>query len=313
MLQDIHKLTERQYKATIGMGKKDFQRLTVEFSECDQEIKNQHYEDFEAYYDRKPSSGGSPAFKTPSEKLFLTLFYLKTYPTFDVLGFTFGCSEKTARTNFYKFAPILEAALVRLDVLPKRSFESVEEFIAFTKSHENLLIDATERLHHRKQEQAEQKKYFNGKKKAHTVKNTVISTPSKIILFLGLTVLGATHDFSLFKKEFPPHFDWFKQSRVWIDLGYIGFAKNYDVNDLKIPYKKPYKTEKNPEPKLTDEQKAYNKDVSKTRVIVENAIAGIKRYSILVQKFRNKNEVLRDKAIFWAAGIWNFSRGFSFS
>ena len=313
MLQNIHSLSDRQYRATIGLGKKDFQKLTAEFSECEQEIKNRHYEEFEAFYGRKPSNGGKPVFKLPSEKLFLVLFYLKTYPSFDVLGFTFGCSGKTARENVYKFLPILEYCLARLDVLPKRSFKSVEEFIDFTKSHEDILIDATERLHHRKQEQDEQRKYYNGKKKAHTVKNTVISTTSKIILFVGMTVLGANHDYSLLKKEFPPNLDWFSQLRVWIDLGYIGFAKDYAVKDLRIPYKKPYKTEKNPEPELTSEQKAHNRAVSKTRVIVENAIAGIKRYNILVQKFRNKNEELRDRAIFMAAGIWNFTRGFSFS
>lgn len=313
MLQDIHNLSERQYKATIGIGKKDFQRLTAEFSECEQELKNRHYEEFQAFYGRKPSSGGKPAFKIPSEKLFLTLFYLKAYPSFDVLGFTFGCSEKTARTNVYKFLPILEICLKRLDVLPKRSFNSVEEFVEFTKAHENILIDATERLHHRKREQEEQKKYYNGKKKSHTIKNTVISNTSKIILFLGLTVLGANHDYSLFKKEFPPNLDWFSQLNVWIDLGYLGFAKDYVVKNLHIPHKKPYKTDKNPDPQLTDEQKAHNKAVSQVRIIVENAIAGIKRYHILVHKFRNKNEELRDKAIFMAAGIWNFSRGFSFS
>jgi len=313
MFQNIHQLSDRLYKATIGVSKKDFQQLAVVFSKCEQEIKNQYYEEYEAFYDRKPSAGGSPFFKTPSEKLFLVLFYLKTYPSFDVLGFTFGCSRNAAHENVYKFLPILESTLDCLDVLPKREFESVEEFIEFTRIHKDILADATERVHHRKKEQEEQKKYYNGKKKAHTVKNTVISTVSQMILFLGYTVLGSTHDFSLFKKEFPPALDWFKEISVWIDLGYLGFAKNYKVKYLQIPIKKPYKTNKNPDPQLTPEQKAYNREVSKTRVKVENAIGGIKRYNILVQKFRNKSEKLRDQAIFLAAGIWNFSKGFSFS
>ncbi len=313
MFQDIHRLSDRQYKATIGVSKKDFQQLVVVFSECEQKIKNQRYEEYEDFYDRKPSTGGCPIFKTPSERLFLVLFYLKTYPSFDVLGFTFGCGRNAAHENVYKCLPILESTLADLDVLPKRQFDSVEEFIEFTKTYKDILADATERTHHRKKEQEEQKKYYNGKKKAHTIKNTVISTTSQIILFLGYTVLGATHDFSLFKKEFTPHLDWFSELRVWIDLGYLGFAKNYEVKNLQIPIKKPYKTNKNPDPQLTPEQKTYNKEVSKTRVKVENAIGGIKRYGILVQRFRNKSEQLRDKAIFLAAGIWNFSKGFSFS
>lgn len=76
MFQKIHSLTERQYRALIGMSKKDFNALTVVFSECDQKLKQQAYQDFVKKYDRKPTAGGSPAFRTPSEQLFFTLFYL---------------------------------------------------------------------------------------------------------------------------------------------------------------------------------------------------------------------------------------------
>jgi len=147
----------------------------------------------------------------------------------------------------------------------------------------------------------------------HTVKNTVIATPSQMILFVGTTVLGAIHDYRLLKEEFPPQFNWFKRLGVWIDLGYIGFAKSYQTKNLNIPYKKPYKTKNNPDPKFTPAQKEHNRQVSKVRVKVENAIGGAKRYNILVQRFRNKSKMLRDKAIFYAAGLWNFSKGFSFS
>jgi len=116
----------------------------------------------------------------------------------------------------------------------------------------------------------------------------------------------------MLQDEFPPSFPWFENISVWIDLGYIGFAKDYECKKLKIPFKKPYQTKNNPNPQLTPEQKAYNKFVSQTRVFVENAIAGIKRYNVLVQKFRNKGKLLRDQAIFLAAGLWNFTKDFSF-
>ncbi len=164
MFQKIHSLTERQYRALIGMSKKDFNALTVVFSECDQKLKQQAYEDFVKKYDRKPTTGGSPAFRTPSEKLFFTLFYLKTYPTFDVLGFVFNCSGKTAHENLYKFLPILENALETLNVLPKRKFDSAKEFIELIKKQEDILIDATKRIHHRKKDKEVQKKFIMEKK-----------------------------------------------------------------------------------------------------------------------------------------------------
>lgn len=165
MLKQIHNLTDRKYRALIGMSKNNFQQLAVAFSEVYQAQKAQEYEDFVKKYDRKPTTGGSPIFKTASEQLFFTLFYLKTYPTFDVLGFTFDCSGKTAHENLYKFLPILEKALALLNVLPKRKFNTVEEFIDFVKEHKDILIDATERIHHRKKDYEEQKKFYNGKKK----------------------------------------------------------------------------------------------------------------------------------------------------
>lgn len=140
----------------------------------------------------------------------------------------------------------------------------------------------------------------------------MIANAKQQVLFVGFTVLGTIHDYRLLNNEFPISQQWFKQLKVWIDLGYIGFAKDYISKELKIPHKKPYKTKNNPDPKLTPEQKQHNKVVGAFRVKVENAIGGIKRYNILVNRFRNKNEQLRDKAIYYAAGLWNFSKGFSF-
>lgn len=133
------------------------------------------------------------------------------------------------------------------------------------------------------------------------------------ILFIGKTTLGAVHDYKMLKEEFPPCQPWFKHKCVYVDLGYIGFKKDYQVGSLKIPYKKPYKTKNRPKPKLTPQQKDYNKAISSVRVKVENAIGGIKRYNILVQRFRNKSVKLRDDAIFLAAGIWNWTKVIKFS
>ena len=165
MFQKIHSLSDREYRAIIGISKEQFRKLTVIFSECEQRLKNQAYEQFVQMYDRKPTAGGSPKFKTPSERLFFTLYYLKTYPTFDVLGFVFNCKGKTAHENLYKFLPILELALDELNVLPKRKFDTVDQFLDFIKENEDILIDATERIHHRKKDFEEQKQYYNGKKK----------------------------------------------------------------------------------------------------------------------------------------------------
>jgi len=41
-------------------------------------------------------------------------------------------------------------------------------------------------------------------------------------------------------------------------------------------------------------------------VLVEHAIAGLKRYAILVNKCRNKKLEFADEMVELAAGLWNF-------
>lgn len=123
-------------------------------------------------------------------------------------------------------------------------------------------------------------------------------------MFVGLSTQGSFHDYALLKEEFPPEFDWFSAFENWVDLGYLGIEKDYE-GKIKIPHKKPRKSKNNPDPKLTDEQKQENREMSKTRIFVENAIAGIKRYFILVHKFRNKRKNFEDDVIAISAGLWN--------
>ena len=138
------------------------------------------------------------------------------------------------------------------------------------------------------------------------MKNTVISTVSKWILFLGGTFPGHNHDYTMLKEEFTPKHPWFKTITTFGDLGYHGIQKDYDGDRINIPQKKPRKSKKNSKPELTAEQKTDNYVLSKVRILVENAIAGIKRYNILVYSFRNRKAGMDDKAIALAAGLWNF-------
>jgi len=147
-------------------------------------------------------------------------------------------------------------------------------------------------------------------KKRHTVKNTVISTPNKIVLFLGQTFQGYNHDFNMLKKEFSTDIQWFESVKeVLVDLGYLGIRKEYGASNVKIPNKKTRKSKVNPTPKLTEEEKSYNKALSKVRIFVENAIGGIKKLNILTHIFRNRRNNFVDDVIAISAGLWNLKLG----
>jgi DDE superfamily endonuclease len=127
-------------------------------------------------------------------------------------------------------------------------------------------------------------------KKRHTLKNTVMSLPNKLIVFLGRTFSGHNHDYLMLKQEFPPELDWFTDINVRVDLGYLGIQSDYRGDRIAIPTKKPRKSKKHPNPQLSDEQKAANTALSRVRIFIEHAMGGMKRYNILVHTFRNRIE-----------------------
>jgi hypothetical protein len=134
-----------------------------------------------------------------------------------------------------------------------------------------------------------------------------MTTLDKTIVFLGQTFSGHTHDYTMLKQEFPPELTWFVLLQVLVDLGYQGILSDYVGDVIQIPHKKPRKSKKKPVTSLTDEQKAENRALSSIRILVENAICGLKRYNILVHRFRNHRNSFDDDVISIAAGLWNFN------
>ena len=304
--QELAEMDERRFKALTGLSKREFDQLLAAFAASHAEIQQENYEKHKAKRQRRPGAGPKGRLDTWRKKLFFVLYYLKNYPTFDTLGDRFGLDRSKACTNAHKLLPVLCRALAKLGVLPARQFHSVEEMAAVLAHIEELFIDATERAHHRPQDDDEQREKHSGKKKQHTVKNTVISDARRVILFLGYTVCGHQHDYGLFKSEFPPEVDWFKAFKVWVDLGYLGIQGDYTAREIHIPHKKPRKSKANPAPQLTAEQRAENRRLSGIRVVVEHAIGGLKRFNILVAKFRNRMADFDDDVALVAAGLWNW-------
>jgi len=134
-----------------------------------------------------------------------------------------------------------------------------------------------------------------------------MSSLDRMILFLGVTFPGHTHDYTMLKKEFPSEKAWFQFLHVLVDLGYQGIVSDYLGDNIRIPHRKPRKSKKNPITSLSNEQKAENRALSKIRILVENAICGLKRYNILVHRFRNHRKNFDDDAVGIAAALWNFN------
>jgi len=300
---------DRHWRSLTGLSETQFDQLLVTFTVVGQEAQHETYRADVAAGKRQRQLGGGAKGKLPTwaDKLLFVLYYYKTYPTFDVLGTQFGLARSKAHTQLYKLSDLLYKTLVRLDMVPHREFKTPAELKAALGGLDQVIIDATERVYRRSQDDTTQREHYSGKHKRHTVKNTVLSTVDKFIVFLGRTFTGHNHDYSMLKAEFPPELDWFDELKVWVDLGYLGFQTDYADAELAIPVRKPRKSQANPDPHLTDAQKAHNKAVSQIRIFVEHAIGGLKRYNILVHRFRNLKVNFEDDVIGIAAGLWNFA------
>ena len=251
---------ERQLKALIGLSFDHLAQIEEAFGKVYREMKEQAYEKGKAKGERQrgPGGGKKGKLRTIRDKIVFLLYYLKVYPTFDVLGAQFGLSRSKACENVHKLAPLLHQTLAALDVLPHRHFHSVQELKKACEGLEQIIIDVTERRHQRPQDSSSQSELYSGKKKDHTLKNTIISSVEKAILFVGQTFSGHHHDYTMLKSEFSPEIAWFEDLRVLLDLGYQGIRTDYKGSGIEIPHKKPRKSKANPAPELTQEHKQEN-------------------------------------------------------
>ena len=248
---------------------------------------------------RQRAIGGGRKAKlgSPQEKLFFILFYFKCYPTFDLAGILFDLDRSQTNRWMHRLHPILEEALNQKMVLPMRQVRSVEEFIERFPKVKEVIIDGTERPIQRPTDQEKQKLNYSGKKNRHTRKHLAGVTREKQVLVLSKAREGKLHDKKFHDEEdiaggIP------EEIPILFDLGFQGVQKQY-VN-IYLPHKKPKGRE------LTTEQKQENKQLSKKRVLCENAFAGVKRYNAIAHIYRNRVPDFDDKLMLTACGLWNF-------
>ena len=291
---NISKLSHdpRAIKALTGLSYQEFIDLIPIFEKSLHEIRMQQQN-----RKRKPGGGQKGILKASSEKLFFILFYLKTYPTFDVLAFFVGKSRGRTCEAGHFYLKVLEKALAKKIALPTRKINSVEEFLQKFPEATEVFFDGVERRTHRPKKAKNQNKTYSGKKKTHTRKNVIIANEKTRILLLSPTKSGRRHDKRIADKflltEHIP-----SNVLIGADSGFQGI-QHIHANSW-LPHKG---TKKKP---LTVEQRQENTILSHFRVCVEHAIGGMKRFRAFADVFRNRLGHLDDLVALLAAGLWNY-------
>lgn len=221
-------------------------------------------------------------------KLFFILSYEKNASLQEFFAAAFDTDQATCNKFVHILAPVLKTSLSQY--APKRNIEEVN-----FQEGESYLADARERPIQR--DMYNQKPFYSGKKKRHTVKNMAFCSALGAILFLSPTVYGSVHDKRIAQKLNITQ----KNITLYLDLAYLNWTPNQTI-ELILPHKKPRNT-KTEKRYLTIEQKEFNLKVSKIRVKIENVFAHVKTMRILKDTNRNNKKDFRDLIISTAAAL----------
>ncbi len=283
---------QRLIKALTGISTKEFQSLLPVFEQVDLEDKRLRSKAKQRHF----GGGAKGKLITAEDKLFFILMYIKTYPTFDFLGFVFSLHRSRAHRNVVKLTKSLEKSLGRKIVMPEKKISSMEEFIEKFPEAKDLFVDGVERPIQRPKNKKKQNKLYSGKKKRHMKKSVISVNEKKRILIMTVTKSGRRHDKRLADKvslfERIP-----EEVAVWLDTGFQGVLKQH--SNTLIP-KKASKGKP-----LTYEEKQENRVISSFRVVVEHAIAGIKRFKAYADIWRGRIQQMDDRIMRIACGLWN--------
>lgn len=143
--KDIH------FQATTGLTRTQFERLRDLFSETEMQVIDPDL--------------SRPRTRSYDERLFLVLYYLKTYLSLEVLGINFGLSRSEAERVLKRDLNLLQRTLRRNQDLPLTSHDDLEDLQAALAGQGELFVDATERPRTRPKDSEAQKAAYSGKKK----------------------------------------------------------------------------------------------------------------------------------------------------
>lgn len=220
--------------------------------------------------------GGRKAKLSINEQIILTLVYLHHLPTFQMLGIQFGVSESTANDIFHYWSELLR------ELLPASLLEQVKknanehQWVQEVLTEMELIVDSCEQPIQRPREYEEQKKFYSGKKKNHTLKNQFIVTPNgREIVDIIVGEPGPTSDINIWRVS---------QSKLGFTLIFKGDKAYIGEPQIETPHKKQKSQQ------LSAKEKEENREKATQRIFVEHVIRLVKIFRVAQERFRLRME-----------------------
>ncbi|MEM1281056.1 MAG: IS5 family transposase [Cyanobacteria bacterium P01_H01_bin.152] len=233
-----------------------------------------------------PQPGAKPKLGI-EDRILLTLEYWREYRTYFHIGSSWGVSESTVcRIVHWVEATLMQSGRFRLPG-KKQLFQGFGTLKV-------IVIDVTETPIERPKRR--QRQFYSGKKKEHTLKcQLIIDRVSGQIIYTFFGK-GRRHDFQVFKAS-GVHV--YPEIQSLQDKGYQGIQVLHSNSCL--PHKKPKGGE------LSVEEKAYNRALSKERIVIAHVNRRLKIFRILAGRYRNRRRRFELRCNLIAA-LYNYER-----
>jgi DDE superfamily endonuclease/Helix-turn-helix of DDE superfamily endonuclease len=303
------------FKSMTGVSVEEFQAILAQVGPSYQAMVNSRLG--RAGRKRAPG-GGENSRHDVTERLLMTLVWLRLYLTCEAVGFLFGVNKGTVSRFTRPILLILRDLGVDTLGWPQEAVElagpgeegptapdssgdppgdptgpeqgpnetDVVGIVTPDKSGcpDHLAIfDATEQRVERPSVYETQKQFYSGKRKAHTIKDQIVVNEHGRIRQVSDSVPGSTHDLTLLRQsgavtQLPPGVT------PTADCGYRGMQNDFPNHSVALPYR-PKSGEQ-----LLPEEKLHNHFVSSVRIVVENTLCELKHFQALVARFRHSLE-----------------------
>jgi hypothetical protein len=238
-----------------------------------------------------------------TNQILLSVIWLRTYPTNEVLAYLLGVSDSTVSRVLARMLPLLAAAgkdTMRLPDPGRKRRRQLDDLLRDTPALA-VVIDTFEQRVQRCKDRDAADAHYSGKKKQHTLKSQVaVDEETGQIVDVADSVPGPTADITVLEQSgllarLPPGVGGIG------DLAYVGIAKLHPKGLGASPRRKPRGKDRPPE------DIAYNRAFSRRRIVVEHSIGRMRRYQALSQPDRNhrQNHRARVRAV---AGLVNRQR-----
>jgi hypothetical protein len=229
---------------------------------------------------RRAVGGGRRFTLAMADQVLLTIVWLRQYPTFPVLGYLFGLDDRPAARIVGRVLPLLEAAGLDSMRLPDPGPYHRRDLPQLLKNTPGLmvLVDTFEQRVQRPAGAAEQRAWYSGKKKGHTIKSQVaVEEETGRIVDVADSVPGPTADIAVLKASG-------LDGRLPPDAGMMGDAAYQGLDKLRAEGYSPRKKPKaQPRPA---EDRAYNHEIARRRVKAEHSIGRLRRFEALTARDR---------------------------